>query len=135
LVGALVSGCVLGAIAVLVMAIARVPGQGVVVAAITVIPATLGGLLGASMRAAAPGTRLDRIAENFTSVTPQGTIDFGGMARAARIILPLVPAIVGLAPAAVSGGLSQRLVAAVVAIGVEAIWFLLLRALPLFEVD
>jgi hypothetical protein len=35
----------------------------------------------------------------------------------------------------VSGGLSQRLVAAVVAIGVEAIWFLLLRALPLFEVD
>ncbi len=135
LVGALVSGCVLGAIAVVVMMIGRVPGQGVAVAAITVIPATLGGLLGASVRAGAPGTRLDRIAENFTSVTPQGTIDFGGMARAARVILPLVPAIVGLAPAAVSGGLSQRLVAAVVAVGVELVWFLLLRALPLFEVD
>lgn len=135
LIGALVSGCVLGAIVVVVMAVARVPAEGVAVAAITVIPAALGGLLGASVRAAAPGTRLDRIAENFTSVTPQGTIDFGGMARAARIILPLVPAIVGLAPAAVSGGLSQRLVAAVAAVAVEAIWFLLLRALPLFEVD
>ncbi len=135
LVGALVSGCVLGAIAVVVMAVSRVPGEGVAVAAITVIPATLGGLLGASVRAGAPGTRLDRIAENFTSVTPQGTIDFGGMARAARIILPLVPAIVGLVPAAVSGGVSQRLVAAVVAVAIEVVWFLLLRALPLFEVD
>jgi hypothetical protein len=126
---------VLGAIAVVVMAVSRVPGEGVAVAAITVIPATLGGLLGASVRAGAPGTRLDRIAENFTSVTPQGTIDFGGMARAARIILPLVPAIVGLVPAAVSGGVSQRLVAAVVAVAIEVVWFLLLRALPLFEVD
>lgn len=135
LVGAVVSGCVLGAIVVVVLAIARVPGQGAAVAAITVIPATLGGLLGASVRAGAPGSRLERIAENFTTVSPQGTLDFGGAARAARIILPLVPAIVGLAPAAVSGGLQQRLTAAVIAIAVEVVWFLFLRVLPLFEVD
>ncbi len=135
LVGALVSGCVLGAIVVVVMAIARVPGQGAAVAAITVIPAALGGLLGAAVRAGAPGSRMERIAENLSTVTPQGTVDFGGMARAARIILPLVPAIVGLAPAAVSGGLQQRLVAAVIAIAVEVVWFLFLRVLPLFEVD
>ncbi|MBO0708949.1 MAG: hypothetical protein J2P44_11360, partial [Candidatus Dormibacteraeota bacterium] len=68
-------------------------------------------------------------------VSPQGTLDFGGAARAARIILPLVPAIVGLAPAAVSGGLQQRVTAAVIAIAVEVVWFLFLRVLPLFEVD
>lgn len=135
LLAALISGCLLGAIAVVVMAVARVPAGGVVVAAITVIPAVLGGLLGAAVRAGAPGSRLERIADNFSTVTPQGTMDFGAMARAARIILPLVPAIVGLAPAAVSGGVTQRLTAAVVAILIEVIWFLFLRVLPLFEVD
>ncbi|MGH7912293.1 MAG: hypothetical protein ACREOV_11265, partial [Candidatus Dormibacteraceae bacterium] len=135
LIGALISACVLGGLAVAALAVARIPGEGVAVAAITVLPAALGGLLGASVRAAAPGSRLEKVADNFTTVTPQGTIDFGSMARAARIIMPLVPAIVGLAPAAVSGDLQNRVVAALVAIAIELVWFLFLRVLPLFEVD
>jgi len=42
-------------------------------------------------------------------VTPPDLPDLGAAARAARIILPLVPAVVGLTPAAVGGGLPPRL--------------------------
>ncbi|MFZ0215887.1 MAG: hypothetical protein WAM30_08070, partial [Candidatus Dormiibacterota bacterium] len=111
------------------------PGSELLRGAIAIVPAALGGLLGAVVRSRSEPSVLERIADDLTPATGVQAIDFGAIVRASRVLFPIVPAIVGLAPlAAATHTVGGELLVAVVAIGIEALWFLLLRALPLFEV-
>ena len=136
LVASLIVASLLGGLALAALAVVRAPGPYVLRGAIAVVPAALGGLVGSAVRSRPEPSFLERLADEIAQATVASqTVDFGAAMRACRVLFPIIPPIVGLAPLTVSTGpIEQEVLVAVIAIAAEAVWFLFLRALPLFEV-
>ena len=97
------------------------------------VPATLGCVLGAALRPAPQvSTWLDRVADNATLASPPGALapDWGALARAARVFLPTLPALVGMLPAVFGYGVDVAAAGVVAVLATTAV----LASLPILRV-